>query len=60
MKVLSGKISTDTPLVNMRTGANERVTKVLTVKGKKQEDTPFISAGDIGAIPKLSDTLSGD
>lgn len=60
IKVLSGKISTDTPLVNMRTGANERVTKVLTVKGKKQEDTPFISAGDIGAIPKLSDTLSGD
>lgn len=60
IKVLSGKISTDTPLVNMRTGANERVTKVLAVKGKKQEDTPFISAGDIGAIPKLSDTLSGD
>ena len=60
IKVLSGKISADTPLVNMRTGANERVTKVLTVKGKKQEDTPFISAGDIGAIPKLSDTLSGD
>lgn len=60
IKVLSGKISTDTPLVNMRTGANERVTKILTVKGKKQEDTPFISAGDIGAIPKLSDTLSGD
>lgn len=60
IKVLSGKISTDTPLVNMRTGANERVTKVLTVKGKKQEDTPFISAGDIGAIPKLSDILSGD
>lgn len=60
IKVLSGKISTDTPLVNMRTSANERVTKVLTVKGKKQEDTPFISAGDIGAIPKLSDTLSGD
>lgn len=60
IKVLSGKISTDTPLVNMRTGANERVTKVLTVKGKKQEDTPFISAGDIGAVPKLSDTLSGD
>lgn len=60
IKVLSGKISTDTPLVNMRTGANERVTKVLTVKGKKQEDTLFISAGDIGAIPKLSDTFSGD
>lgn len=60
IKVLSGKISTDTPLVNMRTGANERVTKVLTVKGKKQDDTPFIQAGDIGAIPKLSDTLSGD
>lgn len=60
IKVLSGKISTDTPLINMRTGSNERVTKVLTVRGKKQEDAPFIGAGDIGAIPKLSDTLTGD
>jgi elongation factor G len=60
VKVISGKISTDTPLVNMRTGANERITKVLTVKGKKQEDAQYIGAGDIGAIPKLTGTSTGD
>ena len=59
-KVVSGKISTDTPLVNMRTGKEERITKVLTVKGKKQEDSAYIGAGDIGAIPKLSSTITGD
>ena len=60
VKVLSGKISTDTPVINMRTGANERITKVLTIRGKKQEDAQYIGAGDIGAIPKLGDTLTGD
>lgn len=60
IKVISGKISADTPIINMRTGANERITKVLTVRGKKQEDAKYIGAGDIGAIPKLSDTLTGD
>ncbi|MGN1127008.1 MAG: elongation factor G [Ruminococcus sp.] len=60
VKVISGKISADTPLINMRTGANERITKVLTVRGKKQEDAQYIGAGDIGAIPKLGDTLTGD
>ena len=60
VKVVSGKIATDTPLINMRTGAAERITKVLTVKGKKQEDAKYIGAGDIGAIPKLSNTATGD
>lgn len=60
VKVISGKISPEVPLINMRTGANERITKVLTVRGKKQEDAQYLSAGDIGAIPKLSDTLTGD
>ncbi|MGN1131404.1 MAG: elongation factor G [Ruminococcus sp.] len=60
VKVISGKISADIPLINMRTGANERITKVLTVRGKKQEEAQYIGAGDIGAIPKLGDTLTGD
>ena len=59
-KVVSGKVSTETPLVNMRTGKEERITKVLTVKGKKQEDASYIGAGDIGAIPKLQATITGD
>lgn len=60
IKVVSGKVSVDTPLINMRTGNQERITKVITVKGKKQEDAQYIGAGDIGAIPKLGSTKTGD
>lgn len=60
IKVVSGKISADTPIVNMRTGSQERITKVLTVCGKKQSDADYIGAGDIGAIPKLVNTKTGD
>lgn len=60
IKVLSGKVSPDTPIVNMRTGTQERITKVLTVCGKKQSDAEYIGAGDIGAIPKLVNTKTGD
>ena len=60
IKVVSGKVSSDTPLINMRTGAQERITKVLTMCGKKQIDADYIGAGDIGAIPKLASTKTGD
>ncbi len=59
-KVVSGKVTADSSLVNMRTGENERINKVLLPKGKKQEDTAFIGAGDIGAVAKLSGTNTGD
>lgn len=59
-KVVSGKVSPDTPLVNMRTGEQERINKVMIVKGKKQEDMPYIGAGDIGAVAKLQNTKTGD
>ncbi|MDD5795347.1 MAG: elongation factor G [Oscillospiraceae bacterium] len=60
IKVISGKVSADAPLINMRTGNQERITKVITVRGKKQEDASYIGAGDIGAIPKLTATKTGD
>lgn len=60
IKVVSGKVSSDAPLINMRTGEQERITKVLTVCGKKQTDCAYIGAGDIGAIPKLTSTKTGD
>ena len=59
-KVISGKVSPETPLVNMRTGNQERISKVMTAKGKKQEDAAYIGAGDIGAAPKLQNTNTGD
>ena len=60
VKVVSGKISTDSQLVNMRTGNTERVGKTVMMVGKKQVDVKYIGAGDIGAIPKLTATNTGD
>ena len=59
-KVISGKISPETPIMNMRTGTIERLTKVMTICGKKLIDTPYITAGDIGAAAKLQSTNTGD
>lgn len=60
IKVISGKITADSPLVNMTTGNNERITKLLVMNGKKQTEVKSLSAGDIGAIPKLSAANTGD
>lgn len=60
IKTISGKISADTSVINMRTGAQERIGKVMYVCGKKQVDAEYIGAGDIGAIPKLVSTKTGD
>ena len=59
-KVLSGKIKNDTRLINSRTGNEERLSKVMWLKGGKQDDADCICAGDIGAVAKLSGTLTGD
>lgn len=60
LKVISGKVATDSQLVNMRTGNMERIGKTVCMRGKKQEDTPYIGAGDIGAVLKLTGTGTGD
>lgn len=60
LKVISGKISTETQLVNMRTGNTERVGKTVMMTGKKQEDVKYIGAGDIGAVPKFAAVNTGD
>lgn len=59
-KVVCGAVRPDTVLLNMRTGAQEKIGKVYTVRGKKQEEAPYIGAGDIGAVSKLASTNTGD
>ncbi len=59
-KVISGKLTSDAAPVNARTGNPERLGKLIFVKGKKQEDAQAVFAGDIGAVSKLSDTVTGD
>ncbi len=59
-KVVSGKLTSDVQAVNSRTGEPERMGKLVTVRGGKQEDTSAIPAGDIGAVTKLANTVTGD
>ena len=59
-KVVSGKITSDTPAYNARTGESERMGKIITLKGAKQEDSACIPAGDIGVVTKLSGFKTGD
>ena len=59
-KVVSGKVTSDMTLLNMRTGANERIGKLYFVCGKKQVETSCVYAGDIGAVAKLNATGTGD
>lgn len=60
IKVLSGKITPDTPCYNERTGETERMGKIVAISGSKTEDLPCIKAGDIGVITKLSGVKTGD
>lgn len=59
-RVLSGKIKNDIRLINNRTGAEERLSKIMWLKGGKQEDAGEIIAGDIGSVSKLGNVLTGD
>jgi elongation factor G len=59
-KVLSGTLQGDTKLINARTGEEEKLSKLLCLKGGKSEDIKSLSAGDIGAVAKLGDVLTGD
>ena len=60
VKVVSGKITADVPAYVARTGSSERMGKLISVRGNKQEDISSIVAGDIGVITKLNSLDTGD
>ncbi|MBO4693020.1 MAG: elongation factor G [Clostridia bacterium] len=59
-KVLGGEVKGDMRLKNNRTGEEERIAKVMALKGGKQEDVEKVPFGDIGCVSKLSGTVTGD
>lgn len=59
-KVISGKLTADSTVLNSRSGATEKIGKVFLVRGKKQEEVPYVGPGDIGAVAKLVSTNTGD
>jgi elongation factor G len=60
LKVLSGTIRPDSVLTNPRSNNDEKLHNLFTMRGKEQEGLSELPAGDIGAVAKLSDTLTGD
>ncbi len=60
VKVISGKITSDTPCYIARTGESERMGKIVAPQGGKQTDINEISAGDIAVITKLAGLKTGD
>ena len=52
VKVLSGSIKPDMPMVNARTGETEKLGRLYIPKGKKYTEVKELTCGDIGASPR--------
>src|SRR5580692_113777 len=59
-KVISGVLKNDAHLVNSRSGVDERLAHIGAIFGKTIPPLNELHAGDIGAVAKLRDTLTGD
>jgi elongation factor G len=59
-RVLTGKIGSDSTLIDVRTHNKERVGQLLTLQGKDHEPADEFGEGDIGAVSKLKDVMTGD
>ncbi len=60
VKVVSGKITGDMSLYNPATGKTEKLGRLYTIKGKKNEEVKEIACGDIGAIAKMDRLKTGE
>ncbi|MDR3764116.1 MAG: elongation factor G [Acidobacteriota bacterium] len=59
-KVVSGVLKNDATVTNFTRGTLEKFAHISAVLGKQLLPVPELSAGDIGAVAKLKDTLTGD
>jgi elongation factor G len=59
-RVIEGSVRSDSNLVNTRSRNKERIGQLLTLQGKEHEQAEEFAAGDIGAVAKLKDVLTGD
>ena len=59
-KVFSGVLKNDATLQNFSRASLEKFAHISTMQGKTAIPINELHAGDIGAVPKLKDTLTGD
>jgi len=59
-RVLAGSVGSDSTVVNTRTRGKERIGQLLALQGKEHGQASEFGAGDIGAVSKLKETMTGD
>ena len=59
-RVLKGRVTGDTTLVNIRAKAKERLGSLLELQGKEHKPALDFVEGDIGAVAKLKESQTGD
>jgi elongation factor G len=59
-RIYSGALSSDSRVLNGRSGQEERIGQIMVMRGKEQMSVDELAPGDIGAVAKLSNTLTGD
>jgi elongation factor G len=59
-RVIEGTVGSDATLVNSRSHNKERIGQLLTLQGKEHDQADEFGPGDLGAVAKLKDTLTGD
>lgn len=59
-RVYSGSLDSNSQVWNVNQNNMERIGQLFTIHGKIQEPTARVEAGDIGAVAKLSITVTGD
>jgi elongation factor G len=59
-RVYSGVISSNSQIWNANKNSMERIGQLFTMLGKNQQTVPQVTAGDIGAVARLSLTTTGD
>jgi len=59
-KIFSGVLKNDVAVVNYARGSQEKMAHISIMQGKTAVPVLELHAGDIGAVAKLKDTLTGD
>lgn len=59
-RVYRGVLESDSRAYNVRAEEEERLGQLYVIRGKEQIPVPQLRAGDIGAVAKLAETLTGD
>jgi elongation factor G len=59
-RVIAGTLKSDSTIGNANREATERLGHLVLLQGKAQTNVPEITAGDIGAVAKLKETITGD